>query len=64
MRTITLKDADELKNNYSGEKSCKPGEHSFAREIYSGSGTGDYVCLKCGFSFNECDRDKYLKGKE
>ncbi|MCQ4052344.1 hypothetical protein LA366_02610 [Aeromonas jandaei] len=42
---MDMKDAAELRAKWDGS----PCEHAnLAKEFYSGSPTGDYVCTKCG----------------
>lgn len=55
--------ANKLKNATSKEQkeSC---DHSYEKEYYLGSHTGDYVCIKCGDRLWESNYEEWLKNKK
>ncbi len=59
MRNIDTKTFDEWKVKHDPKKKCNDDKHIFRREIYNGTATGDYICEKCFFVVNECDKEKY-----
>lgn len=64
MKTISSEQFEILKEKFDPNNMCEKFSHDFAREIYCGSHTGDYICLKCYLYFNECDREKYCLGDD
>lgn len=62
MKTIDTKEFDRLSQKFNPDNVCERYAHDFAREIDCGTHTGDYICLKCYLTVNECDRAKYNIG--
>lgn len=59
-KTINTKEFNILSKKYNPKNVCDTYSHDFAKEIDICS-TGDYICLKCYMTVNECDLEKYKK---